>query len=144
MKTNNLLKLLSSGENEILEFKVSLRLEKEICQAVSAFSNVNGGLILAGVSDDGTIIGIDIGKNTMEELANYIKRNTDPAIFPSMKILEADGRKIIVIEIKESSEKPVFFKNHAYKRVGKTNQRIPSSEMRKLAKESGEKVYPVR
>ena len=32
-------------------------------------------------------------------------------------------------------------KNHAYKRVGKTNQRISSSELRKLAKESGERVY---
>jgi ATP-dependent DNA helicase RecG len=39
------------------------------------------------------------------------------------------------------AEKPVFFKNHAYKRVGKTNQRISSSELRKLAKESGEKIY---
>ncbi|MCK4733008.1 MAG: DeoR family transcriptional regulator, partial [Methanophagales archaeon] len=38
-------------------------------------------------------------------------------------------------------EKPVFFKNRAYKRVGATNQRISSSEMRKLAKESGERIY---
>lgn len=32
-------------------------------------------------------------------------------------------------------------KNHAYRRVGKTNQMISSSELRKLAKESGERVY---
>ena len=32
-------------------------------------------------------------------------------------------------------------KNHGYKRVGKTNQMISSSELRKLAKESGEKIY---
>jgi ATP-dependent DNA helicase RecG len=138
---NNLLKLISRGETESLEFKESLRLKEEIGQAVSAFSNANGGLILIGVSDDGTIIGVDIGRNTLEELANYIKRNTDPAIFPSVKVLDADGKKIIVIEVKESAEKPVFFKNHAYKRVGKTNQRISSSELRKLAKESGERVY---
>jgi len=74
-------------------------------------------------------------------LANYIKRNTDPAIFPSVKILEIEGKKIIVIEVRESAEKPVFFKNHAYKRVGKTNQKISSSELRKPAKESGAKVY---
>jgi ATP-dependent DNA helicase RecG len=73
---------------------------------------------------------VDIGKNTLEEVANYIKRNTDPRIFPR-----------IVIDVAESAEKPVFFKNHGYKRVGKTNQRISSSELRKLAKESGERVY---
>jgi ATP-dependent DNA helicase RecG len=124
-----------------LEFKKSLRLKEEICRAVSAFSNANGGSILVGLSNDGKVIGVDIGRNTLEELANYIKRNSDPAIFPSVKVLDAEGKKIIVIEVKESAEKPVFFKNHAYKRVGKTNQMISSSELRKLAKESGAKVY---
>jgi ATP-dependent DNA helicase RecG len=138
---NDLLKLISSGENEGLEFKESIRLKDEICQAVSAFSNANGGSILIGISNNGKAIGVDIGNNTLEELANYIKRNTDPAIFPSVKILDAEGKRIIVIEVKESPEKPVFFKNHAYKRVGKTNQRISSSEMRKLAKESVVRVY---
>jgi len=138
---NDLLKLISEVENENLEFKESLRLKEEIGQAVSAFSNANGGSILVGVSNDGKVIGADIGRNTLEELANHIKRNTDPAIFPSVKVLDVEGKKIIVIEVKESAEKPVFFKNHAYKRVGKTNQRISSSEMRKLAKESGVKVY---
>ena len=138
---NDLLKLISGGENEGLEFKESPRLKEEICQVVSAFSNANGGSILIGVSNDGKVIGVDIGRNTVEELANYIKRNTDPAIFPSVKILEIEGKKIIVIEVKESTEKPVFFRSHAYKRVGKTNQKISSSELRKLAKESGSKVY---
>jgi ATP-dependent DNA helicase RecG len=52
-----------------------------------------------------------------------------------------EDKKVVVIEVAESAEKPVFFKNHGYKRVGKTNQRISSSELRKLAKESGERVY---
>jgi|GEM_PF-1585014 len=138
---NDLLKLISVGENEGLEFKESLRLKEEIGQAVSAFSNARGGSILVGVSNDGKVIGVDIGRNTLEELANYVKRNTDQAIFPSVKILDAEGKKIIVIEVKESAEKPVFFKNHAYKRVGKTNQQVSSSEMRKSAKESGAEVY---
>jgi len=138
---NDLLKLISGGENEGLEFKESPRLKEEICQVVSAFSNANSGSILIGVSNDGKVIGVDIGRNTVEELANYIKRNTDPAIFPSVKVFDVKGKKIIEIEVKESAEKPVFFKNHAYKRVGKTNQRISSSELRKLAKESGERVY---
>ena len=138
---NDLLKLISRGENECLECKESLRLKDEIGQAVSAFSNANGGSILIGVSNDGKVIGVDIGRNTLEELANYLKRNTDPAIFPSVKVLDAEGKEIIVIDVKESAEKPVFFKNHVYKRVGKTNQQVSSSEMRKLAKESGAKVY---
>ncbi len=41
----------------------------------------------------------------------------------------------------DNHEKPVFYKNKAYKRVGKSTHRLNSSEMRKLAKNSGEKVY---
>jgi ATP-dependent DNA helicase RecG len=90
---NDLLKLISGGENESLVFKESLRLKEEICQAVSAFSNANGGSILIGVSDAGTFIGVDLGRNTLDELANYIKRNTDPAIFPSVTVLDAEGEE---------------------------------------------------
>ena len=122
---NDLLTLIYKGENESLEFKESLRLKDEISQAVSAFSNANGGSILIGISNDGKVIGVDIGRNTLEELANYVKRNTDPAIFPSVKILDAEGKKIIVIEVKESPEKPVFFKNHAYKNLSFKKKALP-------------------
>jgi predicted HTH transcriptional regulator len=44
-------------------------------------------------------------------------------------------KDIIEVKIKENDEKPVFFKSHAFKRVGRTNQRIPTSEIRKLAQE---------
>ncbi len=121
------LEIISQEESENIEFKESLRLEEEIGQTISAFSNSNGGAILGGVSDNGKIHGIAIGENTLERLANYIKINTDPAIFPSMKLIDIEGKIIVVIEVKENSDKPVFFKNHAYKRVGKTNQRIFSS-----------------
>jgi len=135
--------LIDRGETQNLEFKESLKLKEEIGETVSAFSNSDGGVVLVGVSDGREPIGIDIGRNTIEELANYIKRNTDPQIFPSIKIpeVEVGGKKVVVVEVGESQEKPVFFKNHAYKRVGKTNQRISSSELRKLAKEGGERVY---
>ena len=131
----DLKELIARGETQNLEFKESLRLKEEIGETVSAFSNSDGGFILVGVSDGGVVFGVDIGKNTLEELANYIKRNTDPQVFPSVKILERGGKKAVMVEVKESAEKPVFFKNHAYKRVGKTNQMISAAEIRKLARE---------
>ncbi|MEA2004040.1 MAG: helix-turn-helix domain-containing protein [archaeon] len=133
--------LIGRGESQSLEFKESLKLKDEIGETVSAFSNLDGGAVIIGVSDRGEVLGVDIGKNTLEEFANYIKRNTDPQIFPSVKIDEVDEKNVVMIEVKEDTEKPVFFKNHAHKRVGKTNQRISSSELRKLAKESGRRVY---
>jgi len=131
----DLKELTHRGESQSLEFKESLKLKDEIGEAVSAFSNSDGGIVVVGVSDSGGIPGVDIGKNTLEELANYIKRNTDPQIFPCIKVVEAEDKKVIFIDVAGRQEKPVFFKDKAYKRVGKTSQRISASEIRKLARE---------
>ena len=72
--------IIKKGESEIIEFKPSLSDIKDIIIAISAFSNTKGGTILIGVSDDGKIQGVSIGKNTIESLANKIKQHTDPNI----------------------------------------------------------------
>ena len=137
----DLKKLISQGESEAVEFKESLQLKDEIGESVSSFSNSKGGIILIGIYDTGKIKGIQIGKKTVIDLAEYIKRNTDPPIFPEVSIIRIDDKDVISTKVKPVDEKPVFFKNYAYKRVGSTNQRISSSEIRKLAKETTEKVY---
>jgi len=137
----NLEEVVLRGESEIVEFKESLQLKDEIGETISSFSNSKGGVIFIGISDKREIRGVQIGKKTVTDLAEYIKRNTDPQIFPEIKVCEIDNKKTISIKVTESSEKPVFFKSYAYKRVGDTNQRISSSEIRRLAKESGGKTY---
>ncbi len=141
MKNEELKSLLQEGESERLEFKTSLKLIDKIGETISAFSNSAGGIVLIGLSDKGSVLGVTIGANTLEELANYIKRNTDPPVYPSIKVESLESKQIILIEIIEHNEKPVFFKGHAYKRVGRSSPQLTSSEIRKLAKESGEKVY---
>ena len=141
MKENELKKLIKKGESRNLEFKGSLSLKNEIGECVSGFSNNCSGVILVGVKDSGEINGVEIGKKTIEGLANYIKQNTDNNVYPDISVKKVDGENIIIIKIGEADEKPVFFRGWAYKRVGKSNHKLSASEIRKLAKESGEKVY---
>jgi ATP-dependent DNA helicase RecG len=137
----NIREFIRQGESETTEFKRSLSLKDEIGAAISAFSNAIGGVILIGITDSGKIDGVDIGANTIENEASYIKRHTDPQVFPSIKVLEIGDKNIIAIEVEESDDKPVFFKNNAYKRVGKSSQHMSSSEMRRLAHEDKPKLW---
>jgi len=137
---SEIIKLLKEGESETVEFKPSLSQTDKVIESISAFSNANGGTIVIGVSDKGEVLGADIGKRTIEILANRIKQNTDPVIYPSISIENVEGKNIIVIEVRESKSKPVFAFDKVYKRVGKSNQRVSSGEIRKLALE-GKKVY---
>ena len=55
MESKEIVFLLSQGESFNVEFKESL--DKSIGKEICAFANGNGGKILLGVTDDGTIKG---------------------------------------------------------------------------------------
>ena len=137
---SELINLLTEGESETVEFKPSLSQTDKILECVSAFSNTNGGILVIGVRDTGEVLGVDIGKRTLESLANTIKQNTDPVIYPSISVENVEGKNVIVIEVEESKSKPAFAFDKVYKRVGRSNQRVTSDEIRKLALE-GKRIY---
>ncbi len=130
-----------NAESESIEFKPSLSQIDKIIETISAFSNTKGGRIEIGKDDkDGSVLGITIGKRTVENLANDIKQNTDPPVYPSIKVAKADGKEVIVVSVEESKSKPVFAFGRAFKRVGKSNHKLSKDEIRKLMMESS-KVY---
>ncbi|HEX29386.1 TPA: hypothetical protein ENG04_04825 [Candidatus Poribacteria bacterium] len=133
--------IVKEGESQRVEFKRSLRLKNDIGKTISALANTDGGIILIGVSDEGEILGVDIGRKSVEDLANWVKENTDPQIYPDIRVHQVEGKKIIEISVKESGEKPVFFKDRAFQRVGKTNQRISASKIRELAKQERVRLH---
>ena len=134
--------LIAHGENQTVEFKTSLRLRREIGQTISAFANTDGGVLLVGVSDEGKVAaGNEIGKKTLEDLANWAKENTDPEIYPTLTVHQIDNQNIIEVAIKGSNEKPVFFGDRVFQRVGKTNQRISAGKIRELAKQEQERLH---
>ena len=107
---------------------------------ISAFSNTHGGVLIIGVSDSGKPLGMDIGKNNIENLANQIKQNTDPLVYPSIHIEEIDDKHVVVIEVKESAQKPVLAFGKAYMRVGRSNQKVGYAQIKDLVQKSS-KIY---
>jgi len=136
MNSQEASKLIQHGESETLELKRSLGELREIVETTGAFANASGGTILAGVSPQKEIIGVRIGTDTLESLANSIKQNTDPAILPSIFTVQLKGKQVIVLQIEESSVKPVLAYNKPFKRVGRSNHILSSNEMAKLVLES--------
>jgi len=135
--------IIEAGESEITEFKTSLAEWRDVIETISAFSNRNGGRVFIGVADDCGIIGVDIGKKTIEKLANQIKQNTDPVIHPSIRVEEIgekEGGQVIVVDIIESEQKPVLAFGRAFIRVGKSNQKLGYDEIRNLAIKTS-KIY---
>lgn len=130
--------LLNAGESETLEFKQSVGEIREIIETAGAFANGQGGTLVIGVTSTGKVLGVDIGKDTLESLANSIQQQTDPKVFPSIRVAEVEGKNIVILRIEESPIKPVLVQGRGYKRVGKSYHVLSSSELTRLFFSSGE------
>jgi ATP-dependent DNA helicase RecG len=115
-------------ESEVVELKPSLSQADRIVETVAAMANASGGKIIIGVSNSGRVIGVDIGKDTIEKLTNKITQNTDPSIYPKITVDQKDSRNIIVIEVPESQDHLVLAFGRPYKRVGKSTVKMSKTE----------------
>lgn len=118
-------------EKENIEFKKSVGEWKEIVETVCAFANTEGGKIYVGVLPSGKIIGINVGKDTIEDITNKIITNTDPKIYPKISTEKIDNKDVIVIEVEKSSDQIVLAFGRPYKRVGKSTLRMSKDEYEK-------------
>jgi ATP-dependent DNA helicase RecG len=123
-------RLFEFTESETLELKSSLAERQEILETISAFSNTKGGTIYIGIAPQGKIIGADVGYQTIENLANQIKLNTDPRVFPNIEIQQINNKDVIVIKVAEYPTKPVWVKDKVFLRVGRSNQRATAEKIR--------------
>lgn len=119
-------------EGETVELKKSPGEWKEIVETCAAFATAQGGRVYVGVSDKGQVAGVQIGKGTLEDLANKIGQNTVPKLVPSIKTQEHAGKTVIVVDVAENSSKPVTAFGRALRRSGKTNQVLSATEIAEL------------
>lgn len=127
-KNEQVMKKIGNAESTTVEWKKSLSVFHEIMETVSAFSNTEGGKIYVGVSDEGHVLGVQIGKGTMEDLVNKIGQHTDPKVFPKITIQKINGKDVIVIDVKESRDHLVLADGLPYKRVGRTSPKMSKDE----------------
>ncbi|MCL0061800.1 putative DNA binding domain-containing protein [Thermodesulfovibrionales bacterium] len=132
MKTKGLSELISTSESTTVEWKPSLSQINEIINAISAFANTEGGKIFVGVSKSGKLLGVEVGKDTIEHLTNKIAQNTDPRIHSRITVEKINSKSVIIIEAKESSDHLVLAFGRPYKRVGKSTVRMSKDEYERL------------
>ena len=119
-------------EGQTVERKESLSLWRDIVETCAAFATAQGGKVFVGVADDGRITGVQIGKGTLEDLANRIAQNTAPRIVPAITVEREQGLAVIIVAVPEHQTKPVTAFGRPYRRSGRTNQVLQASEVAEL------------
>jgi ATP-dependent DNA helicase RecG len=112
--------LVMAGENLTTEFKSHVN-DRELTKAVACLANGEGGVLLVGVDDDGTVVGAKPRHGATTEpnrVAALIQNTTEPALPVGVTLDEIDGHEIIRIDVPQADPGPVGTKEGVYtKRV---------------------------
>ena len=117
--------LISGGESQHLDFKYCISDSRKIARTLSAFANTDGGRLLIGVRDNGSIAGVrsDEEYYMIESAASLFCKPEIPVI---VKHHNAEGKAILEVEVNKGDSKPYLSKSddgkwQAYFRHGDQN-----------------------
>lgn len=141
---NEILDLIKTGESESVEFKKSTSSLRETIQTICAFANHHGGYVIFGVDDIGRILGQQVTDDTIKNISNAIKLNTDPKLYPSIEKVDLEKKTCLLVSVDESPLKPHLAYGRPYLRVGSTNQKRQRNSAHCLNKAMGSFVFTKR
>ena len=119
--------LMESGETSVIEFKSTLRtnlhtgekdarMEMAVLKSIAGFLNTNGGVLIIGVADDGSPVGLEQDGFADEDkmslhLINLLKDRLggQHALNVQPRFDEHDSARVLVVECSRSHS-PVFVK----------------------------------
>ncbi|MDM8566194.1 putative DNA binding domain-containing protein [Candidatus Halobeggiatoa sp. HSG11] len=113
METSELIEIIARDEDSKHQFKANVTNEISLAQEMIALSNTLGGMIIIGVSDDGSIFGLtrkDMGRlNNL--VSNTGSQQVKPSINPITENIALDNGLVMVVHILRGISKPYMDKN---------------------------------
>jgi len=98
-------RLIEEGENQQLDFKYCISDSRKIARTLSAFSNSDGGRILIGVRDNGSIAGIRSDEEIyMVDTAAQLF--CQPEITYTIKQHTSGGKTIVEVVVSKGNKRP--------------------------------------
>ena len=148
MTRTELIELIGNGENSGVEFKRDgIRAEK-LAEEIAALLNLEGGYILLGVEEDGTVSGLTRDPKRVEEWVMEVARaHLGPAAIPFWETIEWEpGRVVGIISLPaHAPDKPYKAKRGSawvtQVRVGTTTRDATDEEEMCLYRQSGRLQY---
>jgi predicted HTH transcriptional regulator len=138
----DLKELLKQPEGKTLEFKRDISSPDGILRTIAAFANTAGGNLLIGV-EDGTrrVTGIKDPLDVEARLTNLVADGLKPGLIPEIEILPWRRTNLVGIEVYPSPNRPHFFRDCAFVRVGSSNRRADSELIEEMRRSARHKAF---
>lgn len=148
LSESELLRRVRGGEDSFTEFKAAGTSNDDLAKELCAFLNAQGGSVLIGVEDDGTLVGAPDWDE--ERVMNIARTTIDPAPIPTFQrvVLPPDDLIVVVVSVESGVEKPYARRSgesrRYYKRVGTTSREATREELIRLTQASGAVIGDAR
>lgn len=101
--------MIEEGEGIDIEFKRQFSTGEKIAKEIIALANTQGGYILFGVDDDGSIYGVESEKAELDDLEHTSQFLCDPPVRIMIEPVHAGkGKYIILVRVPDSTQKPHY------------------------------------
>ena len=136
-----LLEIIASGENSGVEFKRDDLRTQDLAKELVAFSNLQGGMVLLGVEDDGTITGL-MRDDIEEWVMNVCRDKIRPEIVPFFEVVRGvkDDCDIAIVRVTRGYDVHALWHNNTNRylmRVGTQSREASQEELARLFQQRG-------
>jgi len=104
----NIRELILRGEGTTLDFKKTITSSEKIAKSLVAFSNNKGGVLLIGVADDGSIVGVKSEDEERYMITKAAHQYCKPAIEPKFEEIYINHKLVLAVTIDQSDTKPHY------------------------------------
>lgn len=141
MTKTELLETIRNGESSGAEFKRDMIENRALAKELVAFANLEGGMVLLGVDDDGTVRGITRG-NLEEWVMTACRDKIRPELIPYFETIRdiEPGKDVAVVRVARGYDvHHVWHDQHRtyYVRVGTLSREASPEELQRLFQQRG-------
>ncbi|MBY0579429.1 MAG: putative DNA binding domain-containing protein [Burkholderiales bacterium] len=141
MTHTELLEIIRNGENSGVEFKRDDIQNHDLAKELVAFANLEGGIVLLGVEDDGSISGI-----TRQKLEEWVmtacRDKIRPGLIPFYELIKdiEPGKDVAIVRVSRGFDVHTLWhnnKNTYFIRVGSQSREPTPEELGRLFQQRG-------
>jgi ATP-dependent DNA helicase RecG len=122
---------IGQSESQTLDFKNSPDV-RSIAEDVCGMLNTDGGVVVVGVTDNGSVVGIENPEIQAEEIENRVRQRIAPPAPWSVINTEAEGKAVIIIDVPNGSRKPYVIDGKVFVRLGVTTRPARPEDINRL------------
>lgn len=128
-------RLLAEGESKRLDFKSSVEPMDLIGKDVCAFLNTDGGVVIAGVDEEGRPNG-SVTENQRQSLDKFLRDKITPKVLYDVSFDHTSSGNVISVSVPAGPDRPYVFEGAVYVRKGASTHPANAATLRELVEES--------